>query len=111
MVLNSISQVLLQKENTRKIKVGDTFRVQYVNKLGFWKSRKFSGLCIRVSSKQNSKNFTLRNVISNIPVEIFFYYHSNLVVGFQKLPIKKVKSLKRAKLYYIRNLKLGASRV
>lgn len=111
MVLDKISQKLLKTANYRKIVPGDVIRIQYVNKLGFWKSKRFNGICIKLASKGNSKNFVLRNVVSNIPVEVLFFYHSNLLIGFQNLPIRKFKKLKRSKLYFIRNLKLNRSKV
>ena len=111
MMLERISKKLLREVKRPKIKVGDVVLIQYVSKLGFWKSRKFSGICIRIGSKGNSQNLILRNVISNIPVELFFLYSSNLLVGCQKLSIRKFKSVKRSNLYYIRNLKLNRSKV
>jgi len=82
----------------QKIKEGDKERVQV-----------FEGVIIAIGSgKGVDKNFTVRKLVDNIGVEKTFPFHSPIVT---KVEIKKTGKVRRAKLYYMRNLQGKAARL
>ena len=69
----------------------------------------FDGVVIAQSAGAGaSKTFTVRKISNGIGVERIFPYHSP-IIDFVKI-LKKGK-VRRAKLYYLRNLKGKASRI
>lgn len=82
----------------QKIKEGDKERVQV-----------FEGLVIRVGSGAGiNKTFTVRNIMSGVGVEKIFPFYSPNVV---KIETKKKAKIRRAKLYYMRDLQGKAARL
>jgi large subunit ribosomal protein L19 len=80
-----------------KIVEGETERVQA-----------YEGLCIARSNKGLGSNFTVRKISYGEGVERTFHLHSSRVVGLDVIKRSKVR---RAKLYYMRELKGKASRL
>ena len=111
-ILQSINKVLIKdKASLGFYKVGDVLSLLYENKGGFWKVRKFTGICIAITGKGINERITLRNIINSVPVEFSFYSNSNSVIELRKLPIVKLKRLKKSKLYYLRNKRTNLSKV
>jgi large subunit ribosomal protein L19 len=80
-----------------KIVEGTTERVQA-----------YEGLCIARSNRGIGSNFTVRKISHGEGVERTFLLHSSRVVGLEVIKRSKVR---RAKLYYIRDLKGKAARL
>ena len=81
-----------------KVKEGNRERVQL-----------FDGVVIAKSSGTGtSKTFTVRKISNGVGVERIFPYHSPIIDSIKVLKKGKVR---RAKLYYLRNLKGKAARI
>ena len=69
----------------------------------------FDGVVIAKSSGSGtSKTFTVRKISNGVGVERIFPYHSPMIDSIKVLKKGKVR---RAKLYYLRNLKGKAARI
>jgi large subunit ribosomal protein L19 len=90
-------------------RVGDTVRLQ-VRVVEGEKERiqPFEGLVIKISRGGNRASFTVRKISYGIGVERIFPYHSPRIEKIQVLSRGKVR---RAKLYYLRNLSGKAARI
>ena len=81
-----------------KVTEGDRSRVQL-----------FDGVVIAKSAGSGmSKTFTVRKISNGVGVERIFPYHSPIIDSIKVLKKGKVR---RAKLYYLRNLKGKAARI
>jgi large subunit ribosomal protein L19 len=90
-------------------RVGDTVRLQ-VRVVEGEKERiqPFEGLVIKISRGGNRASFTVRKISYGIGVERIFPFHSPRIEKIQVLSRGKVR---RAKLYYLRNLSGKAARI
>lgn len=90
-------------------KPGDTVRV-YVKIKEQDKERlqPFEGVVIAISSKGKTKSFTVRKVSSGIGVERVFLSDSPSIA---RIELVKEGKVRRAKLYYLRNLKGKQARI
>jgi large subunit ribosomal protein L19 len=90
-------------------RVGDTVRLQ-VKVVEGEKERiqPFEGLVIKISRGGNRANFTVRKISYGIGVERIFPFHSPRIEKIQVLSRGKVR---RAKLYYLRELSGKAARI
>jgi large subunit ribosomal protein L19 len=92
-----------------KIKPGDVLRVFYrVVEGGKERTQVFEGTVIAIKNKGIAKTITVRKTSFGIAVERIFPLNSKLV---QKIEIKKHSKVRRAKLYYLRELKGKAARL
>jgi len=80
-----------------RIKEGDKERIQV-----------FQGTVIKKRGAGLGASFTVRKVSSGVPVERIFPIHSPNVTRIERLRMGKVR---RAKLYYLRNLSGKQSRI
>lgn len=101
----------LCKRRVTSYKVGDVLSLLYENKGGFWKVRKFTGICISVTGKGINERITLRNIINGMAVEFSFYSNANSVIEIRKLPIIKLRKVKKSKLYYLRDKRTNLSKI
>jgi len=81
----------------QKIKEGDKFRVQ-----------NFEGIVIARNGRGVNETFTVRKVSSGVGVERVFPLHSPMIAGIE---VKVAGFVRRAKLYYLRELEGKASRI
>lgn len=90
-------------------KPGDTVKV-YVRIKEQDKERlqPFEGVVIAISSKGKTKSFTVRKVSSGIGVERVFLSDSPSIA---RVEVVKTGKVRRAKLYYLRNLKGKQARI
>ena len=90
-------------------RVGDTVRLQ-VKVVEGEKERiqPFEGLVIKISRGGNRANFTVRKISYGIGVERIVPFHSPRIEKIQVLSRGKVR---RAKLYYLRELSGKAARI
>lgn len=92
-------------------KAGDTVSVKYkITEGDTTRIQAFNGVVIaRTKDKDNyNATFTVRKISSGIGVERKFVLHSPLLAGIEVL---KSGDVRRAKLYYLRNLTGKASRI
>ena len=102
-----------QKEWTRKdipaFRAGDTLRVNVRVKEGDKERiQAFEGLCIARRGSGVSESFTVRKISNGVGVERIFPVHSPMIGTLEVLRRGRVR---RAKLYYLRNLTGKATRI
>jgi len=107
-VIQKIEDRALRKD-LPEFRVGDTVRLQ-VRVVEGEKERiqPFEGLVIKISRGGNRANFTVRKISYGIGVERIFPFHSPRIEKIQVLSRGKVR---RAKLYYLRELSGKAARI
>lgn len=98
---------LIEKDQYRQLpefRPGDTVRVHVkVVEGGKERTQIFEGIVIKIRGSGLSKMFTVRKIASGgVGVERTFPYHSPVV---EKLEIVKKAQTRRAKLYYLRDVK------
>ncbi len=94
-----------------KFKAGDTVNVKYkITEGENTRIQAFQGIVIARSKSSNNYNatFTVRKISSGIGVERKFNLYSPLLSGIEVL---KQGDVRRAKLYFLRNLTGKASRI
>ncbi|MDR2473719.1 MAG: 50S ribosomal protein L19 [Tannerella sp.] len=81
---------------------GDTVTVAYRIKEGNKERiQQYRGVVIRISGHGDKKRFTVRKVSENIGVERIFPIESPFI---ESITVNKFGKVRRAKLYYLRNL-------
>jgi large subunit ribosomal protein L19 len=104
--LNFLSEVRTDLPETRP---GDVLRVFYrVVEGGKERTQVFEGTVIAIKNRGIARTITVRKTSFGIAVERIFPLNSRLV---QKIEIKKHSKVRRAKLYYLRELKGKAARL
>jgi large subunit ribosomal protein L19 len=68
----------------------------------------FSGVCIKRTGHGVNATFTVRKISNGIGVERIFPLHSPRIA---KIEVKRQGKVRRAKLYYLRNLQGKAARI
>lgn len=106
MDLNYFTEV---RKDLPEIKPGDVLRVSYrVIEGGKERIQIFEGTVIAMKNSGITKTMTVRKTSFGIAVERIFPLNSKLVQGIE---VKKHSKVRRAKLYYLRNLKGKAARL
>ena len=107
-ILNATKDEL--KTDLVDFKAGDTISVGVkVTEGNRSRVQLFDGVVIAKSAGAGtSKTFTVRKISNGICVERIFPYHSPIIESIKVLKKGKVR---RAKLYYLRNLKGKAARI
>lgn len=84
-------------------KAGDTITVTYRIKEGDKdRLQKFRGVVIQISgATPHTKTFTVRKISSGVGVERIFPYESPFI---DSIEINKVGKVRRARIFYLRNL-------
>jgi large subunit ribosomal protein L19 len=97
------------RKDLPEIKPGDGVRVSYrVIEGGKERIQVFEGTVIAIKNSGVSKTITVRKTSFGIAVERIFPLNSTLVQGIE---VSKHSKVRRAKLYYLRNLKGKAARL
>jgi large subunit ribosomal protein L19 len=97
------------KSDLPNIAVGDTIRLGLLIKEGDKeRTQYYEGVTISKKNNGINKTITVRRVMQGIGIERLFLIHSPRIVS---LEIKKSAKVKRAKLYYLRNLAGKATRL
>jgi len=109
--MKSIS--VLQQEGLREdipeFRPGDTLRVSVRVREGEKERlQAFEGVCIGRRGAGVSESFTVRKVSSGIGVERIFPLHSP---NLAEIKVVRLGRVRRAKLYYLRNLSGKAARI
>ena len=97
------------KKDLPKFNVGDTLRVMVKVVEGDRERRQaFEGICIAKRNGSIRETFTLRRVSYGIGVERTFPLHSPRL---DKITVLRRGKVRRAKLYYLRNLSGKAAKI
>ncbi|SHI81358.1 LSU ribosomal protein L19P [Malonomonas rubra DSM 5091] len=109
--MNIIDQLELEqlKKDIPAFKAGDTLKV-YVKITEGDKQRiqVFQGVCIKRINRGLGSSYTVRKMSGGIGVERIFPLHSPSI---DKIEVVRVGRVRRAKLYYLRNLRGKAARI
>ena len=92
-----------------QFRAGDTVRVNFrIIEGNKERIQAFEGLVVRVKRNGASSTFTVRKVVSDVGVERTFPFYSPRIDSLEVVRSGKVR---RAKLYYIRELRGKATRI
>jgi len=95
------NQMISSTKNTR-LEIGDILRIGYtILEGGKERTQYYEGLVISKSNRGLGKSFTLRRSVQGVGVEQIFLLNSPKIVSITKKQSSKVR---RAKLYFIREL-------
>ena len=90
-------------------KAGDTVTVAYkIIEGSKERIQLFRGVVIKISGHQEKKRFTVRKMSGTVGVERIFPLESP---NIESIEVNKVGKVRRAKLYYLRNLTGKAARI
>jgi large subunit ribosomal protein L19 len=96
-------------DNLPKFNVGDTVNIHYRVREGEKERiQQYEGVVINVRGSSANKTFTVRKISNNVGVERIFPYYTPFIA---KLEIKKSGKVRRAKLFYLRELRGKAARI
>ena len=105
----SISKEINKKNEFPSFKSGDTITVYYKIKEGNKERVQFfKGAVIQRKGSGSTETFTIRKMSNGIGVERIFPLHSPSIASIK---VNKVNKVRRAKLYYLRNLSGKAARL
>jgi len=91
-----------EKKNFPAFKSGDTVTVAYRIKEGNKERiQQYRGVVISITGHGEKKRFTVRKMTENVGVERIFPMDSPFI---ESIDLNKVGKVRRAKLYYLRNL-------
>ncbi len=91
-----------EQKSFPQFKAGDTITVTYKIKEGDKERlQKFRGVAIQINGEGVTKTFTVRKVSSGVGVERIFPFASPFI---EEIELNKVGKVRRAKIYYLRNL-------
>lgn len=108
-LLDEVKNELLFKTEPPKFKAGDTLIIHYKIKEGDKERiQNFTGVVIQIKNENNTKTFTVRKMSHGVGVERIFPFNSPYI---EKIDILKYGKVRRAKLYYIRNLSGKSARI
>lgn len=108
--IESFEQAQLENKNIPSFRAGDTLRVAVRIKEGNKERvQNFEGLCISVRGQGTGKTFNVRKVGANsVGVERIFPLYTESIESIEVLRRGRVR---RAKLFYLRDLKGKAARI
>ncbi|MEE8269713.1 MAG: 50S ribosomal protein L19 [Nitrospinaceae bacterium] len=97
------------KEKPPEVRIGDSVRVHFrIVEGSKERVQVVEGIVIKMRGSQNRKTVTVRKVSFGVGVERIFPLHSPRV---EKVEVVKHSKVRRAKLYYLRELRGKAARL
>lgn len=109
--MNKLDLVEQTQVNSEVLAVnpGDTVNIHYRVREGEKERiQQYEGVVINVRGSGANKTFTVRKISNNVGVERIFPYYSPFIA---KMEIKKRGKVRRAKLFYLRELRGKAARL
>ena len=98
-----------QRTDIPDFRAGDTLKVHArVVEGNRSRIQVFQGVCIRLQGKGISRTFTVRKVSFGVGVERTFPLHTPII---EKIEVATRGDVRRAKLYYLRNLRGKAAKI
>ena len=102
-------QAFAVEKNHPSFKSGDTVTIDYRIKEGNKERiQRYKGVVIKIAGHGDNKRFTVRKMSDNVGVERIFPMDSPFI---DKIEVNKIGKVRRAKLYYLRNLTGKAARI
>ena len=109
LLLDFVKKQLTPEVAHPKFKAGDTVTVHYKIKEGEKeRTQLFTGVVIQRKNERATASFTVRKISNGVGVERIFPVASPFI---EKIEIGKVGKVRRAKLFYLRNLTGKAARI
>ena len=107
-IIDTLANGLL-RDDVPEFRAGDTLKV-HVKVVEGNRSRVqlFQGICIRVQGSGVGRTFTVRKVSFGVGVERTFPLHTPII---DKVEVVTRGDVRRAKLYYLRNLRGKAAKI
>jgi len=98
-----------KRDDVPEFRAGDTLKV-HVKVIEGNRSRVqvFQGVCIRIHGSNIGRTFTIRKVSFGVGVERTFPIHTPII---EKIEVASRGDVRRAKLYYLRNLRGKAAKI
>ena len=97
------------KKDIPRFKAGDTIKVHVkITEGEKQRIQIFQGVCIKRVNSGLGSSYTVRKMSGAIGVERIFPLHSP---NIEKIEVVRVGQVRRAKLYYLRNLRGKAARI
>ncbi|URJ30722.1 50S ribosomal protein L19 [Candidatus Blochmannia vicinus (nom. nud.)] len=97
------------KKNVPRLHSGDTIEVKtWVIENNKKRLQTFEGIVIAIKNRGLHSSFTVRKISSGEGVERVFQTHSPVI---EEIKIKRFGIVRRAKLYYLRNLSGKSARI
>jgi len=108
--IESFEQAQVASKNVPEFRAGDTVRVAVNIKEGDkTRIQNFEGVCISIRGEGTGKTFTVRKIgANNVGVERIFPLYSDSI---EDIKVVRRGRVRRAKLYYLRNLRGKAARI
>lgn len=107
-IIDRLEQEQLRKDIPR-FKAGDTLKVHVkITEGDKQRIQVFEGVCIKRVNSGLGSSYTVRKISGSIGVERIFPLHSPSI---EKVDLVRVGKVRRAKLYYLRNLRGKAARI
>ena len=109
--MNIIDRLELEqlKKDIPRFKAGDTVKVHVkITEGEKQRIQIFQGVCIKRVNSGLGSSYTVRKMSGAIGVERIFPLHSP---NIEKIEVIRVGQVRRAKLYYLRNLRGKAARI
>lgn len=108
-LIKVVEESFVQGKEMPAFKSGDTVTVAYRIKEGNKERiQQYRGIVIKIVGHGAKKRFTVRKISDNVGVERIFPMDSPFI---EKVEVNKVGKVRRAKLYYLRQLKGKAARI
>lgn len=93
---------LRNSENLHQVEIGDIVRIGYIIPEGDKeRTQYYEGVVIAKQNRGLGKSFTIRRSVQGVGVEQVFLVHSPKIVSIVR---KQASKVRRAKLYYLREL-------
>jgi large subunit ribosomal protein L19 len=108
--IESFEQAQVASKNVPEFRAGDTVRVAVNIKEGDkTRIQNFEGVCISIRGEGTGKTFIVRKIgANNVGVERIFPLYSDSI---ESIEVVRRGRVRRAKLYYLRNLRGKAARI
>lgn len=96
-------------DNLPAFNIGDTVNIHYRVREGEKERiQQYEGVVINMRGSSANKTFTVRKISNNVGVERVFPLYTPFIA---KLEVKKQGKVRRAKLFYLRDLRGKAARI
>lgn len=107
-IIESLEKEQIKKDIPR-FKAGDTLKVHVkITEGDKQRIQIYEGVCIKRVNSGLGSSYTVRKISGSVGVERIFPLHSP---NIEKIELMRVGKVRRAKLYYLRNLRGKAARI
>ncbi|MFO7812437.1 MAG: 50S ribosomal protein L19 [Pelovirga sp.] len=107
-IIDRLEQEQLRKD-VPQFKAGDTLKVHVkITEGDKQRIQVFEGICIKRVNSGLGSSYTVRKISGSVGVERIFPLHSPSI---ERVDLVRIGKVRRAKLYYLRNLRGKAARI